>query len=65
MTTEMRDRLQSLMFVWWGPNRINIYNDAYVPVLARIATRTSPSPPPATRRSTKCAIAIAASLARR
>jgi PAS domain S-box-containing protein len=21
------------MFVWWGPNRINIYNDAYVPVL--------------------------------
>jgi PAS domain S-box-containing protein len=21
------------MFVWWGPNRINIYNDAYVPIL--------------------------------
>jgi PAS domain S-box-containing protein len=21
------------MFVWWGPNRINIYNDAYIPVL--------------------------------
>ena len=21
------------MFVWWGPQRINIYNDAYVPML--------------------------------
>jgi PAS domain S-box-containing protein len=21
------------MFVWWGPSRINIYNDAYVPML--------------------------------
>jgi GAF domain-containing protein len=21
------------MFIWWGPERINIYNDAYIPVL--------------------------------
>ena len=23
------------MFVWWGPDLINIYNDAYIPVLGR------------------------------
>ena len=23
------------MFVWWGPQLINIYNDAYVPILAK------------------------------
>ena len=23
------------MFVWWGPELINIYNDAYVPMLAK------------------------------
>ncbi len=23
------------MFVWWGPERVNIYNDAYVPVLGK------------------------------
>ena len=23
------------MFLWWGPNLINIYNDAYIPILGR------------------------------
>ena len=23
------------MFVWWGPYLINIYNDAYVPILGK------------------------------
>src|SRR6476469_2192593 len=23
------------MFVWWGPSLINIYNDAYIPVLGK------------------------------
>src|SRR4029079_7740881 len=23
------------MFVWWGPQLINIYNDAYIPVLGK------------------------------
>lgn len=23
------------MFVWWGPQLINIYNDAYVPILGQ------------------------------
>jgi hypothetical protein len=21
------------MFIWWGPEQINIYNDAYIPIL--------------------------------
>src|SRR5688572_16240413 len=23
------------MFVWWGPQHVNIYNDAYVPILGK------------------------------
>ena len=23
------------MFVWWGPQHINIYNDAYIPILGK------------------------------
>jgi len=23
------------MFVWWGPDHINIYNDAYIPMLGK------------------------------
>ena len=23
------------MFVWWGPSLVNIYNDAYIPVLGK------------------------------
>ncbi len=23
------------MFVWWGPDLVNIYNDAYVPILGK------------------------------